>query len=257
MSSIVYGNAADAQARLPQPGKGHPIDAEGRVVVHHHGRGVQAAAAPQRRIQVAGEDGRLEGVGQRIGPGDRLVEARRTSTRRPPGQTPRRSSRGRRPAGRRARSGRSNWPRSPGRRTSAPLRARPPPAPTRPRVALRAGGSAGRPRFPAASDRPPSMPLANRGQALGQRSGDLPVGKDPLHRHADLPGMIETALDQAAAGRSPDRRRRPRSPAPRRHAPARSACPGPAAPRSAQPTLPLPTKLKKPTRRSATMSSAS
>ena len=173
MSSIVYGNAADAQARFPQAGKGHPIDAEGRVVVDHYGRGVQPPGRPQGRVQVAGEDGRLKGVGQRVGPGDGLVQPveRQDANHRAEDFVGHHAAN--RPADRRARWGRSTVGAQravppqrnlrpavrPPRRTHWPRRARP-----------RTRGSAGRPAFRAASDRPPS---ARAGSA--RRSASVPA----------------------------------------------------------------------------------
>ena len=40
------------------------------------------------------------------------------------------------------------------------------------------------------------QPAGGRGDSRGQRAGDPPIGEDPLHGNADLPGMIEAAFHQ-------------------------------------------------------------
>ena len=67
-------DAADAMARMFKAGERHPVDAEGGVVVEHHRRSVEALIDAQRRIQILGEHGGLEGNVEAVGPRDRLSE---------------------------------------------------------------------------------------------------------------------------------------------------------------------------------------
>ena len=55
----MYGMPPTPQARFPQPGKGHPIDAEGQV--WSLTMTAEASSTPHEgRVQVASEDGRLK-----------------------------------------------------------------------------------------------------------------------------------------------------------------------------------------------------
>ena len=61
------GNSADAMARSPEACKGHPVSAEGSVVIYHHGRSIDIAISVHRAAQIIGKDRRLECYVERIG----------------------------------------------------------------------------------------------------------------------------------------------------------------------------------------------
>ena len=67
-------NAARALARKATPRKWHPIDAEGRVVVDHHRRGVERANQFHRDVELAGKDRRVKCKSQAVRPLDRVIE---------------------------------------------------------------------------------------------------------------------------------------------------------------------------------------
>src|SRR5690242_14434177 len=67
-------DSAGAVSRLPASRERHPVGAEGRRVVDHDGRGVEAFGGVEGRADVLREDARLEGDGQGIGNGDGLVQ---------------------------------------------------------------------------------------------------------------------------------------------------------------------------------------
>lgn len=61
------GDATDAEAGLAEAAEGHPIDAEGGVVVGDDGEGIEAAIGLENSIHFLAEDGGLEGEGDVVG----------------------------------------------------------------------------------------------------------------------------------------------------------------------------------------------
>ena len=63
-------DSAGTKSRLPLAGEGHPVGAEGRVIVHHDGRSGEMLRRIEGGIDVAGKDRCLEGKREAIGSGD-------------------------------------------------------------------------------------------------------------------------------------------------------------------------------------------
>ena len=66
-------NAADSMTRLLSARKGHPIGAEGGVVVYHHRGCIQPLCSPKGGTDFFSEDARLESEWQAVGSLDRVV----------------------------------------------------------------------------------------------------------------------------------------------------------------------------------------
>ena len=234
------------------PRERHPVDAKGRVVVQHDGRGVEPGVGVHRGGVVAGEDrqpGRPKAARWRAR-SPRPGRRRRRRTR--PARTPPGSTSGSRPAAPAARWARSRLPIRPGRRRAVAHPGPWLPRPRRGRARLLADGSSGPTSVSARSGSPTRRRRARWASRFRKLGGDGPVRRTraaPTRRPAQH-GRSRPWPAPAPLAR--DRRRRRRSPVLHRRARARTARRAPGASAGFQPTAALPMKLKKPTRGSVT-----